>query len=215
METWDKLKTPPASAIKKIQAGRLKGKSDINPQWRYQAMTETFGPCGSGWKFEIQKTWVSEGSDKQLVQNVQILLYVLDNGKWSEPIPGVGGSMLVAKEKNGLYTNDEAVKMALTDALGVAMKMLGMAADVYRGMWESLKHNKANQGGEVKTYKNFEFLEQMKKYKVELGEEDYYSLLGKHGYERSNEIPPANQEGALKAFSKKLQQVVEAREAKV
>jgi len=36
-------------------------------------------------------------------------------------------------EKNGYYVSDEADKMALTDAMGVAMKALGVAADVY---WE-------------------------------------------------------------------------------
>jgi hypothetical protein len=32
-----------------------------------------------------------------------------------------------------VHGNDEAMKMAITDALGTAMKMLGMAGDVYRG----------------------------------------------------------------------------------
>ena len=37
----------------------------------------------------------------------------------------------MAKEKNGLYQSDECFKMALTDALSVACKALGIAADVY------------------------------------------------------------------------------------
>jgi len=48
MKYWDKLHKPPLNVLKPIQAGRLRGKSDINPQWRMQAMTETFGPCGIG-----------------------------------------------------------------------------------------------------------------------------------------------------------------------
>ena len=39
--------------------------------------------------------------------------------------------MLVAKEKNGLYTSDDGFKMALTDAISVACKSLGVGADVY------------------------------------------------------------------------------------
>ena len=39
--------------------------------------------------------------------------------------------MFVANETKGLYTSDEAYKMALTDALSVACKALGMGADVY------------------------------------------------------------------------------------
>ena len=39
--------------------------------------------------------------------------------------------MLISKEKGSLATNDEAYKMALTDAISVAAKALGVAADVY------------------------------------------------------------------------------------
>ena len=39
--------------------------------------------------------------------------------------------MLVASETKGLYVNDECYKMALTDAISVACKALGMGADVY------------------------------------------------------------------------------------
>lgn len=42
----------------------------------------------------------------------------------------------MAKEKSGMYTSDECYKMALTDALSVACKALGVAADVY---WQADK----------------------------------------------------------------------------
>ena len=64
---------------------------------------------------------------------MQIDLFVNIGDKWSDAIPGTGGSTFIANEKNGLYMSDEAVKMATTDALSVAMKMLGVGADVYMG----------------------------------------------------------------------------------
>ena len=39
--------------------------------------------------------------------------------------------LFIAKEKNGLYTSDECFKMSLTDAISVACKSLGFAADIY------------------------------------------------------------------------------------
>ena len=48
---YSKLRSVPEGALKKIGAGRLQGMSDINPSWRIQVMTETFGPCGIGWKY--------------------------------------------------------------------------------------------------------------------------------------------------------------------
>jgi hypothetical protein len=133
METYKKLSTPPPDALKTIQAGRLKGKSDINPQWRYEIMTSVFGVCGIGWKYEVINREFVSGANGEIAVFVDILLYVKVDDKWSEPIPANGGSMFIAKERNGMFTSDEAVKMATTDALGTAMKMIGVAADVYRG----------------------------------------------------------------------------------
>jgi hypothetical protein len=144
LEKWEKLARPPVTALKTIQAGRLKGKSDINPQWRYKAMTEVYGPCGEGWKYSIDRLWIEPGANDQVMAFAQISLYVSVNGHWSDPIPGVGGSMLVAKEKDGLYTSDEAFKMAITDALSVALKMLGVGADIYMGMWDGSKYKDSN-----------------------------------------------------------------------
>ena len=46
-------------------------------------------------------------------------------------LQGTGGSSEVSMESKGAYVSDECYKMALTDALSVAMKALGVAADVY------------------------------------------------------------------------------------
>ena len=140
MDNWDKLKQPPKWALKEIKGGRLKGMTDIKPQWRYQVMTEVYGECGVGWKYDIVKTWTEPGPDGQVFAFAEIKLYTKIDDTWSEPIPGIGGDMLVAKESKGLHCSDEAFKMAITDALGVAMKMLGVAADIYAGMWTGSKY---------------------------------------------------------------------------
>ena len=49
MRIYDAVRSVPPEAIKPITAGRLKGKSDINPMWRIKVLTEQFGPCGEGW----------------------------------------------------------------------------------------------------------------------------------------------------------------------
>lgn len=131
MDTWNKLRTPPYWALKSISAGRLKGMTDISPQWRYGVVTEVFGPVGIGWKYEIEKLWTEPGSEGQICAFALVKLYTKQGDEWSDPIPGIGGSMLVTKETKGLHTSDEAFKMAVTDALSVAMKCLGVAADIY------------------------------------------------------------------------------------
>ena len=62
---------------------------------------------------------------------MSIDLFYKADGEWSEAVPGTGGSTFVASEKNGLHMSDECFKMALTDAISVSAKALGVAADVY------------------------------------------------------------------------------------
>lgn len=131
MEIYDKLKIVDESAKKTIGAGRLKGFTDINPMWRIKKLTEVFGMCGIGWKYVIKEKLLEKGCKEQVSAFVDIDLFVKVNGEWSEAIPGTGGSSFIADEKNGLYQSDECFKMALTDAISIACKSLGMGADVY------------------------------------------------------------------------------------
>lgn len=136
MKIWDSFKAPPENALKKITGGRLKGMTDISPQWRLRAMTEQFGPIGTGWKYEIVKLW-NEPLGDQIACFAHIQLrYLEDADTWSHPVEGIGGSMLLIKEKAGMHASDEGYKMALTDALSVAMKQLGVAADIYQGFYD-------------------------------------------------------------------------------
>lgn len=149
VEIYDSLSRPPKEALKQIKGGRLQGMSDITPQWRYKAMTEKFGLCGIGWKYTIDKQWTEPGSDGQTMCFANVSVYVKDGDKWSDPIPGTGGSMIVEKEKSGLHTNDEGYKMCVTDALSVAMKYLGVAAAIYAGLWDGSEYKDGGGVNEV------------------------------------------------------------------
>lgn len=151
MEIWNKLRTPPENALRSIQAGRLKGKSDINPQWRYEHLTQVFGVCGFGWRYEITRLWSEPGAAGQIMAFATINLYIKYDGEWSEAIPAVGGSMAVEQESKGLHTSDECYKMAVTDAIGTAAKMIGLAADIYRGIYDGSKYQKPAQPEQPKT----------------------------------------------------------------
>jgi hypothetical protein len=144
MVNYNKLSIVPKNALKTIQAGRLKGFSDINPQWRYETMTAVYGAVGVGWYFDVVKQETIE-ANSEIGFFVDINLFVKVDGEWSKPIFGSGGSMLLANERNGLHYSDEAKKMAITDALGTAMKLLGVGAPVYRGTSDSKYKEQAEQ----------------------------------------------------------------------
>lgn len=143
MELYNRVKSVPKNAQRPISGGRLKGMTDINPMWRIEKLTEEFGPCGIGWYYDILERWIETSmSSDEITANMKINLFYKDNqsGEWSKPVQGIGGSMFVSKEKNGIYTNDECYKMALTDAISVACKALGVGADIYYGK-ENTKYN--------------------------------------------------------------------------
>lgn len=140
VEIYSSLARPPVDALKKIGGGKLSGMTDINPQWRYKAMTETFGLVGIGWKYSIDKLWTEQGASNEVLAFAQVSVYLKDGPSWSEPIIGIGGSKLAQLEKGSLVSNDEGFKMAVTDAFSTALKMIGVAADIYAGRWDGSKY---------------------------------------------------------------------------
>lgn len=136
LKIYNSLKTPPKEALRTIGAGRLKGMTDIKPQWRILAMTEQFGTCGIGWKYDSVQFEYKE-CGQEIVCNCRLNLYIKVDGEWSAPIMGTGGSKFSTMERNGQYVSDEAEKMAMTDALSVAMKAIGVAGDIYLGYSDS------------------------------------------------------------------------------
>lgn len=143
---YEATRSVPAAALREIKAGRIKGKSDINPMWRLKSLTEQFGPCGIGWKYTIDKQWIEKGDGVEQAAFVNISLFIKLNGEWSAAIPGTGGSSFVTQESKGVYTSDECYKMALTDAISVACKALGFGADVYWSA-DKTKYTGNNQHG--------------------------------------------------------------------
>lgn len=143
LQIYESLSKPPKTALREITEGTLKGKTDINPQWRYKAMTETFGLVGLGWKYEILDLWHEPGAGNEVLCFAKVAVFIRDpeTKEWSDPIVGVGGSKLINDFNRGPKSNDEGYKMAVTDAFSTSLKMLGVAADIYAGLWDGSKYN--------------------------------------------------------------------------
>lgn len=140
MELWNKYAEPPPGALKAFDNGNFKG-TDISPMWRIKCLTEEFGPCGIGWYTEIVEHWIDEAwttdVEKCITTHVRIRLYLLDkiSGEWTKPIEAVGGNTMTQYSRKYKTTraSDEAYKMAYTDAIGGACKLLGIGGKIY---WE-------------------------------------------------------------------------------
>ena len=136
MREWNLLATVPQRSLKVIGYGALKGKSDINPQWRYKAMTEVYGPCGKGWSHRLVSSNVVAGANGESLVFLEVAVRIGDGKEFT----GMGGDKVVVKDKHGLRSNDEAFKMAYTDALGTALKYAGVASEIYEGNFDGSKY---------------------------------------------------------------------------
>ena len=151
MTLYNALAVVPKSAQKQFNNGSFSG-TDINPMWRIQMLTEKFGVCGIGWRYTIDKQWL-EAVGEEVKAFCNISLYVKVDGVWSEAIQGTGGNffVMVTYDRQGKAkkrVNDECFKMALTDALSVACKALGMGADIYYAQGRS-KYTMGDDNREV------------------------------------------------------------------
>jgi hypothetical protein len=183
---WNKLKRPPETALRTITGGNLAGKTDINPQWRMEAMTAAFGPCGLGWKYTIDEVWNEPGPGGCVFAFAKVNVYYREDyeSPWSEAVPGVGGNQLVKIQKKGPFPEDEAYKMAITDALSVAMKAIGVGADIYAGMWDGSRYNDPEPPIEVEVEDTSEEVEaRIEEYEKRIREAKNIQELNIIGYE--------------------------------
>ena len=130
---------------------------------------------------------------------MDINLRVKVGEEWSDAIPGTGGSMFIAKERGGLYVNDECFKMALTDAISVACKALGVAADVY---WDKDRTKYSDARDESRGQPspparragtgNITAKQQARMFALAGGDKDIVkTVLTSRGYERSEQVTKA------------------------
>lgn len=133
LEIYNKYRKVPKEALKSFDNGSFKG-TDINSMWRIKCLTEQFGVVGHGWTVRILNSWLEkDGNTDEILAFAKIEMKVKIDGEWGEPFMAIGGNKLSSyvKSKDYYKTSDEAYKMAVTDAIGVACKYLGIGADVY------------------------------------------------------------------------------------
>lgn len=112
---------------------------------------------------DLEQEWVANGDERILVKETvkkhmvaqESVHYVRiqltyprfaknDNGDdvhvGTGTVEHFGQTTFVGKNKNGYFTDEEAPKKSLTDAIGKALSMLGFSADVYLGLYDDNKY---------------------------------------------------------------------------
>lgn len=143
LHIWNTLgRTDPVHTKGFKRGGGFSGTA-VKPIYTEQKMTEVFGPAGKGWGMGEPSFQTVAGSDGQVAVYCTVPLWWIgpdDADGTVNTVYGVGGDMVVIKQSSGLRTDDEAFKKAFTDAVGNAMKHLGMSADVHMGRFDDSKY---------------------------------------------------------------------------
>jgi len=145
MELWDKLRRVDPVHSKPFQrAGGFRGTA-IKPSVQERLMTEVFGPIGFGWGMTKPEYHHITAGDEMLVYCTVGVWYRF-NGEKSDVFWGEGGDKVSTVRKSGdISVDDEARKKSLTDAIGNALKRIGMAADIHMGLWDESKYRDENE----------------------------------------------------------------------
>ena len=141
---WQRVeKTDPQYTKPFSRGGGFRGTA-VNGTYLAKKATEVFGPMGIGWGLEILDEELMQGAPLgdgafELVHKVRVKLwYVLDYQRGE--VVQFGQTTFVGRNKNGLYTDEEAPKKSLTDAMSKCLSLLGFAADVHLGRFDDNKY---------------------------------------------------------------------------
>lgn len=139
MSLWERVEKTPPEQTKAITGKAYKGTSP-KPYWIVRKATETFGPCGIGWGFNIISERIEDGGkpgDRVHIAHVRVWF------KWAGErgeVEHIGQTMFSGTNKNGLYTDEDAPKKSVTDALVKALSMIGFAGDIFMGRYDDSKY---------------------------------------------------------------------------
>ena len=143
LELWQSIEQTDPNHTSKITGKSYQGTSP-RPYYLVRKATETFGPCGIGWGFKILEEkllegHVIEGDTRHIIHMAKVLVWYSWQGKRGE-VEHVGETVFCGKNKNGLFTDEDAPKKSVTDALVKALSMIGFAGDIFMGRYDDSKY---------------------------------------------------------------------------
>lgn len=136
---WEAVEKTPPAHTKAITGKSYQGTSP-KPHYLVHKATETFGPCGIGWGFTIEDERIEEGAGGERMHIARVKVWYEWNGKRGE-VEHIGGTQFSGTRNNGKhFTDEDAPKKSVTDALVKALSMIGFAGDIFMGRYDDSKY---------------------------------------------------------------------------
>lgn len=141
---WDLVSKTDPQHVKPITGKSYRGNSP-KPHYLIHKATETFGPIGIGWGFEIVEDRILEGAlispdFHEQIHTAKVRVWYDWTGKRGT-VEHVGQTLFSGKRKSGdAFTDEDAPKKSVTDALIKALSMIGFAGDIFMGRYDDSKY---------------------------------------------------------------------------
>lgn len=138
-DLWNAVERTDPNHVKAITGKSYQGTSP-KPHYLVKKATETFGPCGIGWGFNIVSERIEEGAGGERMHIAHVRVWYKWNGERGE-VEHVGGTQFSGTRSSGKpFTDEDAPKKSVTDALVKALSMIGFAGDIFIGRYDDSKY---------------------------------------------------------------------------
>ena len=139
LDLWQAVEKTPTEHTKPITGKSYSGTSP-KPHYLVRKATETFGPCGIGWGFTIVDERIEEGAGGERLSIARVKVWYRWNGERGE-VEHIGGTQFSGVRASGKpFTDEDAPKKSVTDALVKALSMIGFAGDIFLGRYDDRKY---------------------------------------------------------------------------
>ena len=137
---WHSVERTPKEHTKAITGKSYSGTSP-KPHYLVHKATETFGPCGIGWGFNIVSERIEDGAAAgERLHIALVRVWYEWNGKRGE-VEHIGGTPFSGVRSSGkTFIDEDAPKKSVTDALVKALSMIGFAGDIFMGRYDDSKY---------------------------------------------------------------------------
>lgn len=148
LNIWDAVQATDPKYTKAFnRGGGFKGTA-TNATYLAKKATEQFGPCGLGWGVNVVNEQLITGAPhmsegvviaNDIIHKLHVKFWYVRDGMRGE-IEQFGQTQMVGKNKNGFYTDEEAPKKSMTDAMSKCLSLLGFSADIHLGLYDDNKY---------------------------------------------------------------------------
>jgi hypothetical protein len=151
LKIWNALAQTDPKHTKPVEQGQRKFTA-IDAHWQVLRMTEHFGPVGIGWGYDVAHSTLEfeqPGEAPPIVLAVaDVTMWTNNDSKGSDGYPNHyyfgpvrGTCEMRAQRRSGQwFTDEDAPKKAMTDAMTKAMSHLGVSADVFLGQFDDNRY---------------------------------------------------------------------------